>query len=124
VKRSGNCQARIRENNSERLTLDSVELADIPSLLLYPNPTHGQIAISAGNMTQGNTASNGVRKTLSSLGNILNIYNSSGVLIKSLSIKAGSRTVNIDLRGNPAGLYFIETFNGKTKTLHKVVLQD
>jgi hypothetical protein len=28
------------------------------------------------------------------------------------------------MKGYPAGIYFIETTDGKSKTLHKVVLQD
>jgi Zn-dependent metalloprotease len=117
VRRSANCQARITENNSEVLTVDSTELQNIPTLMVYPNPTHGVVTIAPDHRN-----ATGKKATIS--GNKLNIYNSNGALIKSRKVNMGTSTITVDMKGYPAGIYFIETTDGKSKTLHKVVLQD
>lgn len=124
VKRSGNCQARTTGNSDDSLTLNGRTMADVPTLLLYPNPTHGVVTITVNNESKANPVLRAGRKGSAPLGRKLNIYNSTGVLIRSIKPNTGSSAITIDLRGNPAGIYFIEITEGNRKTLNKVVLQD
>lgn len=124
VKRSGNCQARVGEDKSGALRIDSSEFVILPTLIMYPNPTYGIVTISVKNESDLRIGEKRSKKNLSSLGKKLNIYNSNGLLVKSLALNPGSDKITIDLRGYPTGIYFIEATDGIRKTLNKIVLQE
>lgn len=74
-------------------------------ILIYPNPTKGQIHIQLNKNDQ--------------LNNVISVYNKSGEII--IKTEVNTNLVNLNLAGNPAGMYFIK-FNNESQIV-KIILE-
>jgi hypothetical protein len=83
----------------------------IPGIMVYPNPTHGQISISCHPADSFNP----------SLAVEISIYNHTGQLIIDKIIHSGF-PVEADLSGYPAGIYLVRINDSKTIISKQVML--
>lgn len=77
-------------------------------LLIYPNPTQGQITLSLGNDLLKNIHS-------------INLYNSNAALVKK--INATSNTIALDISGMATGVYFLHIHLIKGKSITKKIIK-
>ena len=85
-------------------SIDSRNLA-VEAVSVYPNPAKGQFSI------QG----------LSELGEI-RIFNAVGQLMKDIIVANGQSTLDVDIHGWVAGLYFVECYNVSGSQIDKQIL--
>jgi PKD repeat protein len=85
-------------------SIDSRNLA-VEAVSVYPNPAKGQFSI------QG----------LSELGEI-RIFNAVGQLIKAILVANGQSTLDVDIHGWVAGLYYVECYNVSGSQIDKQIL--
>ena len=90
-------------NFSTSLGLDDVVLND--NVLVYPNPTSGELFIKT-------------EKDLSKV----TIYNQTGSLVKAIIIKESSNDVKLNVSDLPKALYIFELDTNGDKTFKKVIL--
>lgn len=90
-------------NFSTSLGVEDVELND--GVLIYPNPTSGELFIKT-------------EKNLSKV----TFYNQAGSLVKTIHIKESSNDVKINISDLPKALYIFELDNDGDKTFNKVIL--
>ena len=90
-------------NFSTSLGLDDVVLND--NVLVYPNPTSGELFIKT-------------EKDLSKV----TIYNQTGSLVKAIIIKESSNDVKLNVSDLPKALYIFELDTDGDKTFKKVIL--
>lgn len=86
------------------LGIDAISLND--EMLLYPNPTSGELYI----------------KTKTNLSKIT-IYNQSGALVKTINVKANSNEIKVNVNDLPKALYLFELQNDSEKTWKKILLK-
>jgi photosystem II stability/assembly factor-like uncharacterized protein len=84
------------------------EKQNLESFLIYPNPSNGIFNIYLESDYQDNT--------------IIEVYNSSGSIIKSISI-SNTDNYTLDLLNHPKGVYFIRIINNKIYHSQKVILK-
>ncbi|MFN5682288.1 MAG: T9SS type A sorting domain-containing protein, partial [Bacteroidota bacterium] len=85
-------------------SIDSRNLA-VAAVRVYPNPAKGQFSI------QG----------LSELGEI-RIFNAVGQLMKDIIVANGQSTLDVDIQGWVAGLYYVECYDVSGSQIDKQIL--
>jgi len=77
---------------------------------VYPNPTNGMVNIDIPESMTGIVA--------------IDVYNTLGVLVKTKVVKlSNAATINIDLKGTYAGLYFVKIRTANTEKTLKIIKQ-
>ena len=89
------CKKEMRGTNDHDIAEEIYEHAidNRNDLLVYPNPSNGKFRMEFKNDTDALTE--------------LSVYNSKGVMIKSLSFISD---VNVDISNNPAGVYLLRIY--------------
>jgi hypothetical protein len=79
---------------------------------IYPNPTNGGIIVNATSLDPLKVVT-------------VNIYGAEGRLVRSITQRAGTATVQIqeDLTDLSAGYYFVEMVNGSARAVKPLVKQ-
>jgi hypothetical protein len=85
------------------LGIDSVLLNN--EVILYPNPTSGELYI----------------KTKNNISKV-NVYNQTGALVKTINLKDNSNEVKVNVNDLPKALYLFELQNESEKTWKKVIV--
>ncbi len=97
------------EGNGNRIANPSVEPADTVSFLLYPNPNNGEINIEYS-LNEGETGT-------------MNIYATTGQLVKTIYLIPGQNQVKIILAEMDAGLYLYDVrINGELRKTDRIVI--
>lgn len=89
----------------EQPVIYSEKFSDI-QLKIYPNPTDGRLKVELYNLPEGQTAQ-------------IWLYAMSGQLITSF--KEVRSTVNVDISGQPAGIYLMKIVAGEYQTEWKII---
>lgn len=76
-------------------------------VVVYPNPTEGEINLSISNSTEESTSE-------------ITVYNNSGQLLITLQGK-GNTTIPIDLSPYNNGIYLINFQQGESKSFYKII---
>jgi len=79
-----------------------------PEVSIMPNPSTGNFRISL----------EGLNKDME-----LAIFSCKGSLVESRSVRDGDNLIEVNLEGQPKGLYFLRIYNEETNILKKVILQ-
>lgn len=87
------------------LGIDAISLND--EMLLYPNPTSGELYI----------------KTKTNLSKVT-IYSQTGALVKTINVKDNSNEIKVNVTDLPKALYIFELQNDSEKTWKKVLLNE
>lgn len=82
-----------------------VEDFSLKATSVYPNPASGEFYI----------------KTKTNLSKV-NIYNQTGVLVKSINVTDDSKQVEVSVNGIQSGVYFLELQNDSEKSWKKVIV--
>ena len=98
------------QEQNENIPTPKREL-DANNLSLYPNPSSGRFTLSFELEDKGNTS--------------IRVYNETGREVYSEQVKDLKGTYNkeIDISGNPQGVYFVQVPQGKKGFTRKVLLQ-
>lgn len=89
--------------DSDHVSIEETEFAN--NVLIYPNPTAGNINVTVLDNNQANTI-----KVIDILGK---------AVFETTTTELNTK---ISLQENPAGIYFVEITNGQTKAVKKIIL--
>lgn len=109
TRRSGACGARMAFDSSNNHKRETIAFEKKSGLLVYPNPTNGQVSIEWGAPYVGPGT--------------VKVYNNSGSLIRSILIGGKGNKVYLDLEGVPPGVYmaYITFKNGSL--IRKIIVR-
>lgn len=91
------------DTNTDKIESEETRLSE-NSVSIYPNPTHGLFTISLDRQIEG----------------VLHIMNSNGNIVYTKEIK--EKEINVDIQGQPAGIYFIKIQSNKTTLTKKIII--
>jgi len=95
-------ETHIAEADTTTFSVPGLEL--LPNVGIYPNPNEGLLRVSAGSPVK-----------------TIRVYNSKGALVKQL--KAGTKTVVINVSGLESGIYILNIETGKETVSRKIILK-